>query len=38
MFGCEKREIGNREYEKREIDKKYIGFDELFDIRERKKK
>jgi len=33
-----KREIGKREYKKREIDEKYSGFDVWFGIREREKK
>lgn len=33
-----KREIGEKEVVKREIDDKYSGFDVLFDIREREER
>jgi hypothetical protein len=34
VFGCEKRERGKKEYEKREICEKLSRFDVLFGIRE----
>jgi len=35
VFGCEKIEICEREFEKKEINEKYSRFDGLFDIRKR---